>query len=107
MVTELTGANAEFLGEQFGATILRTLRNYGAITDYNCPPGTAVSCPIFAYAAAEDTLINYDSVAAWSERTTSEFAVTVVAGGHFYVTEDARELVANIETRIARAAAGS
>jgi surfactin synthase thioesterase subunit len=106
MVTEMTGANAEFLGEQFGATILRTLRNYGAITDYKCPPGTTVSCPIYAYAAAEDTLINYDSVAAWSARTTSEFAVDVVAGGHFYVTEDARELVENIETRIARAAAG-
>jgi surfactin synthase thioesterase subunit len=107
MVTEMTGANAEFLGEQFGATILRTLRNYGAITDYSCPPGTTVSCPIYAYAAASDTLINYDSVAAWSEFTTSEFAVSVVAGGHFYVTEDARELVENIELRIARVQHGA
>lgn len=103
MVTEMTGTNAQFLGERFGATILRTLRNYGAITKYKCPPGTTVSCPIYAYAAADDTVINYDSVAAWSEFTTAEFAVTLVAGEHFYVTEDARQLVANIEDRIARA----
>lgn len=103
MVTEMTGASAQFLGERFGATILRTLRNYGAITEYKCPPGTTVSCPIYAYAAADDNIINYDSVAAWAAFTASEFAVSVVAGGHFYVTEDARELVENIEQRIARA----
>jgi surfactin synthase thioesterase subunit len=102
MVTEMTGATPELLGERFGSTILRTLRNYGAITDYSCPPGTSVACPIYAYAAAEDTVVNYESVAAWSEFTTSEFAIQVVAGAHFYVTEDARELVCDIEQRIAR-----
>ncbi len=103
MVTGMTGASAQFLGGRFGATVLRTLRNYGAITDYKPPSGTTVSCPIFAYAAADDNVIDYASVAAWSAFTASDFAVDVVAGGHFYVTEDARELVQNIEQRIARA----
>ena len=97
MVTEMTGTNAEFLGEQFGATILRTLRNYGAITDYECPPGTTVSAPIFAFTGTDDTLISSESVAAWSSFTSSEFAVTSVAGDHFYVTIDPSELVEHVE----------
>ena len=101
-VTDMTGTDSEFIGDQFGATILRTLRNYGAITEYRCPPGTTVSCPIYAYVAADDTAIDYASVAAWSEFTTSEFAIRVLPGDHFYVTENVHELVDDIEQRIAR-----
>ena len=68
-------------------------------------PGTTVSCPIYAYAAADDNVIAYESLAAWSDFTTSEFVVSVVAGGHFYVTGDARELVEDIQHRIAHLSA--
>jgi surfactin synthase thioesterase subunit len=102
MVTDMTGTNSQFIGERFGATILRTLRNYGAITEYNCPPGTTVSCPIYAYAAADDTAVNYESVLAWSAFTTSDFAVRVLPGSHFYITEEVRELVEDIEHRLAQ-----
>jgi len=106
MVTDLTGTDAQFIGEQFGAKVLRTLRNYGAITDYSCPPGTTLSCPIYAYAAAEDGAISYESVLAWSGFTTSEFAVRVLPGDHFYVTEDVRELVKDVEQRISQSGSG-
>lgn len=101
MVTEITGTNSALMGEQFSGTILRRLRNYGAITNHSCPPGTTVSCPIYAYAAADDAVVSYDSVAAWSEFTTSEFDVRVLPGSHLYVTEDVGELVGDIEHRIA------
>lgn len=100
MVTDMTGTDSHFIGERFGETILRTLRNYGAITDYSCPPGTTISCPIYAYAAANDIAIDYESVAAWSEFTTSGFEVRVLPGNHFYITESVAELVADIEDRI-------
>jgi surfactin synthase thioesterase subunit len=102
MVTDMTGTDTQFIGGRFGATLLRTLRNYGAITQYNCPPGTTVSCPIYAYAAADDAVVSHDRVAAWSAFTASEFDVRTVVGGHFYVTEDPGELVDDIERRIAR-----
>jgi surfactin synthase thioesterase subunit len=102
MVTELTGTNSQFIGERFGATILRTLRNYGAIADYSCPAGTTVSCPIYAYAAADDAVVNYESVLAWSDFTTSEFTVRVLPGEHFYVTQNVRELVQDVEHRISQ-----
>jgi surfactin synthase thioesterase subunit len=100
IVTEMTGTDSEFIGERFGETILRTLRSYGTITDYSCPPGTTVSCPIYAYAAADDAIVNYDSVLAWSNFTTSEFAIRIVAGEHFYITENVDEIVQDIESRI-------
>jgi surfactin synthase thioesterase subunit len=100
MVNEMTGSSGQFVDGQFGETVLRTLRNYGAITGYACPPGTTVACPIYAYAAAEDQAVSYQSVAAWSEFTRSEFAVRVVAGDHFYVTKTVDELVVDMEQRI-------
>lgn len=97
LVNEMTGTNSDFVEGQFGETILRTLRNYGAITGYRVPPGAVVSCPIYAYAAADDRAVSYDSVAAWSEFTTSEFAISTVAGDHFYITKEVGGLVEDIE----------
>jgi surfactin synthase thioesterase subunit len=102
MVNEMTGSSGQFVDGRFGETVLRTLRNYGAITGYTCPPGTTVACPIYAYAAADDNAVSYKSVAAWSGFTTSQFAVRVVAGDHFYVTTTVDELVGDIEPRIAQ-----
>lgn len=100
MVNEMTGAGGQLVDGRFGETVLRTLRNYGAITEYECPPGTQIACPVYAYAAADDSAVSYESVAAWSEFTTSEFEIRTVAGDHFYVTNTVDELVGDIERRI-------
>ena len=101
MVADMAGTGTEFLGDRFGATILKTLRNYGAITEYTCPPGTTVSCPIYAYAAADDTAVEYDRVAAWSAFTTAAFDIRVVSGDHFFITDKVDEVVGDIEQRLA------
>ncbi|WP_234835157.1 thioesterase II family protein [Mycolicibacterium stellerae] len=100
MVNEMTGAASQLVDGRFGETVLRTLRNYGAITGYECPPGTKVACPVYAYAAADDSAVSYESVAAWSEFTSSDFDIRTVAGDHFYVTHTVDELVGDIERRI-------
>lgn len=97
MVNQMTGSGGSMIEGQFGETILRTLRNYGAITAYTCPPGTTLGCPIYAYAAADDAAVSYDSIAAWEGFTTSDFAVKTVQGDHFYVTTTVDELVHDIE----------
>ncbi|BBY15867.1 thioesterase II family protein [Mycolicibacterium litorale] len=101
MVATMTGTDSRFVGGQFGATVLKTLRSYGAITGYSCPPGTAVSCPIYAYAAADDAAVSYESICAWSDFTTGGFSVRTVSGDHFYITEHVSEVVTDIEQRIA------
>jgi surfactin synthase thioesterase subunit len=100
MVSDVTGTSPEFLDEQFVATILPTLRSYRAIVDYDCPAGTTLSCPIYAFAGADDDVVDYDSVLAWSDLTSSDFSVRVFPGGHFYVTENVRELAEEVETKI-------
>jgi surfactin synthase thioesterase subunit len=107
MVATMTGTDSRFVGGQFGATVLKTLRNYGAITSYTCPPGTTLSCPIYAYAAADDAAVSYDSMRAWSEFTTADFSLQTVAGDHFYITEHVDEVVCDIEDRIGAQPASS
>lgn len=100
MVATMTGTDSRFVGGEFGATVLKTLRNYGAITSYSCPPGTAVSCPVYAYAAADDAAVSHDSMRAWSEFTTADFALRTVSGDHFFITERVDEIVTDMEARL-------
>src|ERR1700757_10843 len=77
-VSEMTGANPEFLeNEEFAAMILPTLRGLKAIANYECPPEAIVSCPIFAFLGDADEVATYDKVVPWSQRTTSEFTARV------------------------------
>ena len=100
-VSEITGANPEFLeNEEFSARILPTLRGFKAITNYDCPPETTVSCPIFAFLGDNDDVATYEKVAPWSERTTSEFAARVFTGHHFYLNDHLAELVRDIEGKL-------
>jgi surfactin synthase thioesterase subunit len=100
-VSEMTGANPEFLdNEEFAAKILPTLRGFRAIVNYRCPPDAAVSCPIFAFLADDDEVATYEKVAPWSERTTSEFTARVFPGHHFYINDHLPELVSDIEGKI-------
>ena len=72
---EMTGADPEFLeNEEFAVKILPTLRGLKAIANYECPPDTNVSCPIFAFLGDEAEVAMYEKVPRWSQRTTSEFS---------------------------------
>jgi surfactin synthase thioesterase subunit len=100
-VTEMTGANPEFLeNEEFAAKILPALRGFKAISSYECPPDATVSCPIFAFLGDDDEVATYEKVVPWSERTTSEFSARVFTGHHFYLTDHWAELVNDIEGKI-------
>lgn len=102
VVGEMTGVNPEFLeNEEFAAKILPTLRGFKAVTNYACPPGVAVSCPIYAYYADDDEVATTEKVAPWAERTTSEFSARMFTGHHFYLNDHLPELVGDIEGKIA------
>lgn len=101
-LAQVTGAKREFLeNEEFAARILPTLRGLKAMADYTCPPEATVSCPIYAFLGDEDGVVTYENVEPWSERTTSEFAIRMFPGHHFYLNENLPELVKDLESRIA------
>jgi surfactin synthase thioesterase subunit len=106
-VSEMTGANPAFLeNEEFAAKILPTLRGLRAIANYECPHDATVSCPIFAFLGDDDEVATYEKVMPWAQRTTSEFAVRVFAGHHFYLNDHLPELVSDIETKISASCKG-
>ncbi len=101
VVGEMTGVNPEFLeNEEFAARILPTLRGYKAIMNYECPPDAAVSCPISAYLADDDTIATPAKVQPWADRTTGDFSMRQFSGHHFYVNDHLPELVADIEDKL-------
>ena len=107
-VSQVTGVNPEFLSdEQFAATILPTLRALKALVEYTSPPEARVSCPVHALMADNDELATEELVAPWGQRTTSDFELSVFAGGHFYLNEHLPQLAQWVEERVLAHCAGS
>ena len=101
MVSEVTGANPEFLNnDQFAATLLPTLRGLKAIAAYECPAEATVSCPLHALVADDDELATPDLAAPWEQRTTGAFDLTVFPGDHFYINTNLPQLAEWVEARI-------
>jgi len=100
VVSEMTGANPEFLeSEEFAAKILPTLRGFRAIVNYRCAPDTTISCPIRAFIGDDDDIATSEKVSPWSERTTAEYSARVFPGHHFYLNDHLPDLVGDIEGR--------
>ena len=107
-VAEFTGVNPEFLqDEDFAAHILPTLRGLKAIANYDCPPEATVSCPIYAFVGDEDDVATLDKASGWAERTTAEFTARVFPGHHFYLTDQLRPLVDDVESKLWSGLGGS
>jgi surfactin synthase thioesterase subunit len=101
MVSQVTGANPEFLNnEHFAATILPTLRGLKAVTAYESPPESKVSCPIHALMADNDELGTEELMAPWEQRTTASFGLTVFPGDHFYINTNLPQLAQWVEERV-------
>jgi surfactin synthase thioesterase subunit len=102
MVSDVTGANPEFLNnDQFAATLLPTLRGLKAIASYECPPDATVSCPIHALMGDNDELATAELVEPWKQRTTGPFDLTVFPGDHFYINTNLPQLSQWVEQRVA------
>jgi surfactin synthase thioesterase subunit len=98
---ELSGTDPKVLGNKdFVDMILPSLRGYyGSIAGYTCGPDATVSCPIYAFMGTDDRLAPYDNVCAWSAHTTSDFAVRVFEGSHFYFADHLPDVVSDVENR--------
>lgn len=98
LIAQMTGTNPEFFeDEEFLVGVLPTLRAARAIAGYDCPAETRVSCPIYAFIGDKDWIATPDDMEPWRERTTSEFALQVFPGDHFYLNNNLPELVGEIQ----------
>ncbi len=108
MVSDVTGANPEFLNnDQFAATLLPTLRGLKAIASYDCPPDVKLSCPIYGLMADNDELATAELMTPWAQRTTSDFDLTTFPGDHFYISTNLPRLGHWVEERVFARCAGA
>jgi surfactin synthase thioesterase subunit len=48
---------------------------------------TTLSCPIYALGGNEDPLVSEADLQEWQSRTSGEFSVQILHGGHFYLSD--------------------
>jgi surfactin synthase thioesterase subunit len=66
----------------------------------------ALSCPIHAIGGSDDPLVSEDDLAEWRSRTSAEFSVQILRGGHFYLS-DRQRLFATLRPLLSTIAADS
>ncbi|MHA7653060.1 thioesterase II family protein [Mycobacterium sp. ML4] len=107
-VSQMTGMNPDFFNdEEFLVGVLPTLRAARVIAGYDSPPETKLACPIYAFIGDKDWIASQEDMATWVDRTTSEFALRVFPGDHFYLNSNLAELVSDIGTRTVEWSRGS
>ena len=74
------------------------------MTDEEAEP-VALSCPIHAFGGSDDPLVTESDLHEWRSRTTGEFSVHILSGGHFYLSDGA-QLVRTLQPLLSRLPAG-
>ncbi|KAA2267020.1 thioesterase [Solihabitans fulvus] len=100
-LTLLSGTDSRLLGdEEMLRMIIPAIRgDYRAIEAYRCEPGATLRAPIVAFTGDADPRTTLDEAQAWREHTESEFDLTVLSGGHFFVANHQSEILAAISAR--------
>jgi surfactin synthase thioesterase subunit len=101
-VRKMSGTAASVLGDdEIMRAALPALRaDYKATETYACAPGITVSCPITTLTGDSDPKTTADEAGAWAEHTTGAFELHVFAGGHFFLTDHAGDIVELIRERL-------
>ena len=47
----------------------------------------ALPCPIHAFGGSDDPLVMESDLSEWRTRTSGEFSVQILPGGHFYLSD--------------------
>jgi surfactin synthase thioesterase subunit len=84
--------------------VLPALRaDLSVYADYGEPAGKTVSCPLVAYGANDDPLLQPNAMTAWAEGRSRHFlGVSSYPGGHFYLDEHAISVAADLTRHLHR-----
>ena len=69
-------------------------------TDEEAEP-VALPCPIHAFGGSDDPLVTEADLSEWHSRTSGEFSVHILQGGHFYLS-DGPQLFATLQPLLSR-----
>jgi medium-chain acyl-[acyl-carrier-protein] hydrolase len=99
----LGGTPPEVLyNDEFMALLLPTLRaDLEVCETYTYTAPAPLSCPIVAYGGAADPDVSEEDLKAWAQHTTGAFAYAMLPGGHFFIDQRRRELLAALSASLA------
>jgi surfactin synthase thioesterase subunit len=87
--------------EELLREILPMVRSdYRAAETYVYRPGPDVSCPVVAFAGADDPKATPDEIGAWARHTSGGFELRVFPGGHFYLKAHQNDVFDAIRERV-------
>lgn len=84
--------------------------DYAAVETYRHTPGAVLAAPVTVLTGDQDPKTSLDEARAWAEHTTGPFALEEYRGGHFFLLEHVREVLALISETLLpsrRTAAGA
>lgn len=83
------------------ALLLRTLRaDFTLVEDYRYHAADRLACPVTALGGMDDQKIPREQLSAWSLESSGPFDLRLLPGGHFFLNESRRELLAIIRDRL-------
>jgi pyochelin biosynthesis protein PchC len=99
----LSGTEAAlYEDEELMRSFLPAIRgDYKALETYLREPDVRVGCPITVLLGDADPITGREQASAWRVHTTGEFALRVLPGGHFYLTERYAEVAGLVSGSLA------
>lgn len=94
-VRRLSGTSSVLLDdEEMMRAALPALRaDYKAAETYRCAPDATVDCPITVLTGDSDPKTTLDEAKAWGGHTTGALDLRVFPGGHFFISEQAKQVM--------------
>ncbi len=76
--------------------------DFAMIEGYRCRPLPLLTCPVSAWCGDADAEVPPDTMRGWGDRTTGEFTLSVLRGGHFFLTEHRAEIMRAVHAAVRR-----
>ncbi|MET7418870.1 alpha/beta fold hydrolase [Dactylosporangium sp. NPDC005555] len=74
--------------------------DFSMIESYRMQPGPLLSCPVTAWCGDSDPGVPPAAMAPWGEQTSGPFALSVLPGGHFFLTEHHARVVREVHAAL-------
>ncbi|TDD88166.1 thioesterase [Actinomadura darangshiensis] len=105
---KLGGTDAEVLRDpELRELVLPYVRNdFALIERYEHRPGTRLTVPLTAIVGDDDPHVTPEQARGWAGVTDGRFALRVLPGGHFYLTEQQPAVIAEVLRTLEVPAAG-
>ncbi|HEY4022632.1 MAG TPA: alpha/beta fold hydrolase [Pseudonocardiaceae bacterium] len=99
----LSGTDAAMLADpEVLEMILPAIRSdYRAVETYRHDPDRKLDCPVTVFTGDSDPRVSVDEARAWAEHTTGPTDLHVLPGGHFFLVDQAAQVIATVRDALA------